>query len=159
MWVIDFEASGLSKQSYPIEVGLTNGSTEYQSLIKPMQHWLYWSYASGAVHKIKRAELLTDGTEALKVAQRLNELATNQIVYCHSVQWDGFWCNALFSDNGIKCAFEIRDIQELIADSDSTLEAFLNAQTILQSSQKFTAHRALDDALVIWKALTAALKK
>ena len=35
MWILDFEASGLSKQSYPIEVGVTNGSQSFETLIQP----------------------------------------------------------------------------------------------------------------------------
>jgi hypothetical protein len=153
MWIIDFEASGLSKQSYPIEVGLTNGSDDYQALIKPMDHWQYWSEEAEAVHRITRIQLESDGLNPAHVAHILNHKLSEQTVYCDSVQWDGFWCNVLFSDNGIHQRFEVRDIQEFIKDSDDRLEAFLAARNKLENTDDYTIHRALDDAKIIWKAL------
>lgn len=153
MWIIDFEASGLSKQSYPIEVGLTNGSDEYQALIKPMAHWQYWSDEAEAVHRITRTQLGSAGLDPAHVAHTLNHKLSEQTVYCDSVHWDSFWCNVLFSDNGIHQRFEVLDIQELLKGSDDHLGAFLAARSQLENADEYTVHRALDDAKIIWKAL------
>jgi len=158
MWIIDFEASGLSKQSYPIEVGLTNGSDEYQALIKPMAHWQYWSDEAEAVHTLSKSQLESDGLNPAHVAHTLNNKLSGQPVYCDSVQWDGFWCNVLFADNSIHQQFEILDIEELLKDSDDHLEVFLAVRSQLENADEYTVHRALDDAKIIWKALNMALK-
>lgn len=152
MWVIDFEASGLSKQSYPIEVGITNGDTEYSSLIKPMEHWLHWDYSAQAIHHLGRPRLVSDGKDALVVAQELLELIGNESVYCDSVQWDGHWMNVLFSDNSLSRLFELLDIKNLLDDSD-ILDVYLKAKNRIEASGAYTMHNALDDARVIWLAL------
>lgn len=158
MWIIDFEASGLSKQSYPIEVGLTNGSDEYQALIKPMAHWQYWSDEAEAVHTLSKSQLESDGLNPAHVAHALNNKLSGQPVYCDSVQWDGFWCNVLFADNSIHQRFEVLDIQDLIKQSDDRLETFLATRSRLENADEYTLHRALDDAKIIWQALNLALK-
>ena len=155
MWVIDFEASGLSRLSYPIEVGLTNGCTDYQALIKPMRHWNYWSDEAESVHKISRTQIQRKGIEPAQVAQELNHRLSGKVAYCDSVQWDGFWCNILYADNAIHCKFEIRDISELITDSDEKLSTFLAERAKLEQSGQVTLHRALDDAKIIRTALQA----
>ncbi len=158
MWIIDFEASGLSKQSYPIEVGITNGSDEYQALIRPMAHWQYWSDEAEAVHTLSRSQIESVGLDPAHVAHTLNNKLSGQPVYCDSVQWDAFWCNVLFADNGISRQFEVIDIQELLKDSDDHLGAFLAARSQLENADEYTVHRALDDAKIIWQALNLALK-
>ncbi|WP_445361855.1 hypothetical protein ACJJIL_10075 [Microbulbifer sp. EKSA005] len=157
MWIIDFEASGLSKQSYPIEVGLCSETVEYQALIKPMPHWSYWSDDAESIHNISRSKLESEGIDPTTVAYSLNRILSGQVVYCDALQWDSFWCNALFSDTGIHQAFELRDIQELIGGSENHLRAFINEREKLEDSDKFTVHRALDDAKIIRKALKVAL--
>ncbi|MBU3070207.1 hypothetical protein KOI40_10270 [Aestuariicella sp. G3-2] len=157
MWIIDFEASGLTKSSYPIEVGVTNGSLEYQALIRPYEHWTHWSEEAEATHHISRDSLLSEGLDPDHIAFELNNLLVDQTVYCDSVYWDNFWCNALFSDCGMSRSFKLLDIQELVLNSDSVLEAFLDHKRKLESSGNFVLHRALDDARVIHESITLAL--
>lgn len=116
MWVIDFEASGLSRKSYPIKVGVTNGDTKYSALIKPMPHWDYWDSAAQSVHNISRKELSSIGQPSSVVAVELNNILENNIVYCDCIEWDGFWGNVLFSDNALTMKFEMRDIRELLTE-------------------------------------------
>ena len=157
MWVIDFEASGLTKNSYPIEVGVTNGKFEYQAIIRPYEHWTHWSEEAEAIHHISRDSLLSEGTRPNDIAIELNGLLVDQMVYCDSLHWDHFWCNVLFSDCGVTPSFKLVDIQELVSNSDSVLEAFLGHKSKLESSGRFALHRALDDARIIQESLTLAL--
>ncbi len=61
--VLDCEASSLSKQSWPIEVGLSWIENEkvltWSSLIRPASEWDLsdWSQQSAAVHKIPYEDL------------------------------------------------------------------------------------------------------
>ena len=156
MWIIDFEASSLSRQSYPIEVGITDGENNYSSLIRPMAHWSDWNTESEAIHNIPKATLDAEGTTASEVAYKLNDLLGGQIVYCDCAEWDGFWANVLFSDNGIHQQFEIRDIQGLFDERGITLEQYLLAKQQLIESGEYTEHRALDDAVIIWQSMGRA---
>lgn len=114
MWVIDFEASGLSKKSYPIEVGITDGTEHYSSLIRPLPHWMYWEEQAEKVHNISLDEIIKNGKYSLTVATELNHLLKKSIVYCDNIQWDGFWLNVLFSDNGLSPTFQVLDIQDIL---------------------------------------------
>ena len=64
---LDFEASSLSDESYPIEIGWAgeDGSTE-QHLIRPAPGWTDWSATAEAVHRIERDQLLAEGSRATR---------------------------------------------------------------------------------------------
>ena len=72
--ILDFEASGLSQESWPIEVGLswiTNGHVQtWSSLIHPDPTWDLgdWSPQSAEVHGIPLSEL-KDAPSAAEVAE------------------------------------------------------------------------------------------
>jgi len=153
MWIIDFEASGLSKKSYPIEVGITNGTNNYSAIIKPMLHWNYWEKEAELVHNIPRSELENNGILAEIVTADLNNLVGNDTVYCDCVNWDGFWLNVLFSDNAIQPKFEILDIRTLLLDNYEKIAKYESNRTKLEASGLFQSHRALDDATMIHRAL------
>ncbi|NVP03109.1 hypothetical protein HWA77_23150, partial [Photobacterium damselae subsp. damselae] len=67
MWaILNFEASGLSEQSYPIEVGYALPDAEgYSLLINPLSsatQWNYWDdFAEQQLHHRSRQELITKG--------------------------------------------------------------------------------------------------
>ncbi len=153
MWVIDFEASGLSKKSYPIEVGVTNGLDNYSALIEPMPHWSYWDKEAELVHNIPRHELEDNGILSKTVTADLNSLVGNDIVYCDCIGWDGFWLNVLFSDNAIQPKFTIQDIRTLLLSNYDNIARYEENKAKLEASGLFQSHRALDDATIIHKAL------
>ncbi len=157
MWAIDFEASGLTRTSYPIEVGITNGQSEYHALIKPYEHWSHWSTDAEQIHHISRATLLAEGTSPGQVAREVNKILAGKNVYCDSHHWDSFWCNALFSDSGMSPSFKLLDIQDLVSSCDRILEAFLEHKSKLEHSGRFSLHRALDDAKIIQESAIFAL--
>lgn len=152
MWIIDFESSGLSKKSYPIEVGLTNGYESVAYLIKPMEHWLHWDLSAQEVHGIKKSELIHSGCKSKDVAESLNVMLRNSTVYCDSINWDGFWLNVLFSDNGISPLFKLCDIQDILKD-DEQIGTYLDVKNRLLRSGEYQEHRALDDARLIYNSL------
>lgn len=156
MWVIDFEASGLHRSSYPIQVGVTNGRIEYQSLIRPMGHWQLWDDEAEQVHGLERRMLIENGIDAAKVAQQLNELLAGHLVYCDAIQWDGFWARVLFSDNGLHQRFTLADVTSLF-ETDTQIEKVLAERTRLESSGQYYLHHAMDDARILWQALAHAL--
>lgn len=157
IWVIDFEASGLSKKSYPIEVGITNGIEHYTALIKPMIHWTYWETEAEKIHNISRNEIMKNGVDSLSVVNKLNNIIKNSKIYCDNIQWDSFWLNVLFRDNDLSPTFKISDIQDILK-TGSQWRRFESKVTELEMSDLHSKHRALDDAKVILSSLKYSLE-
>ena len=80
--VLDIEASGLGRSSYPIEVGyvLPDGHA-YCTLVQPEEDWTHWDESAAALHRITRDLLQARGLPVREVAQRLNEQLGGQTVY------------------------------------------------------------------------------
>ena len=71
---LDFEASSLSKDSYPIEVGWAgeDGSTEAH-LIRPAPDWTDWDAANGTCSKSgnsNKSDCIADGSCSLSTSDR-----------------------------------------------------------------------------------------
>lgn len=93
---LDFEASSLARNSYPIEVAwlFEDGSGEAH-LIRPQPDWTDWAAASAAIHGISRARLEAEGAPARKVAARLYEALDGHDAYASAPSWDGKWLSVL----------------------------------------------------------------
>lgn len=155
IWVVDIEASGLSPASYPIEVGVFNGLREYQSLISPAEPWTHWSPKAEELHGISRVELYKTGTSAPVVARSLNRLLGTSTVFSDHGDWDGFWLKRLFENAGIKQTFAVEDISTLLGNGQAgVFDAYLGK---LCKTKGYRAHRALNDARIIHRAVIYAL--
>lgn len=83
---LDFEASGLSSRSWPIEVGLSwieNGVVRtWGSLIKPEPNWSMeaWSPASAEVHGIDLTELESAPDAAFVAGELFRVLGSRKLV-------------------------------------------------------------------------------
>src|SRR5690606_28804075 len=72
--IIDLEASGFGRGSYPIEVGFAlEDRLVYSFLIKPAPGWEHWSEEAEQVHGITRELLQRDGKSPREIALRMNE--------------------------------------------------------------------------------------
>lgn len=69
---------------------------------------------------------------------------------------DGFWLNALFSDNGISPTFQILDLQDILK-TGRKWRLFESKMEAIEKSNIYKKHRALDDAKVIQSSLRYAL--
>jgi len=104
--VIDFEASSLDQDGYPIEVGLAlwpgpdDAIFGWSTLIQPAGDWSrhgHWSLKSAKVHGILGRELLADGQPPGRIAAALNEVLGNgTIAWCDGDAYDVHWSGALF---------------------------------------------------------------
>src|SRR5690606_14325460 len=120
--ILDFEASSLNMESYPIEVGLAVATNlnapigSWSSLIRPDAAWLDsgdWEPAAEAVHGIARASLLA-GMSARDVAVGLNRVISSVgHCWCDGGRYDGHWLKTLFRAAGMKPAFQLWDIAGL----------------------------------------------
>ncbi|NUY56482.1 hypothetical protein BZG79_12945 [Salinivibrio sp. MA427] len=161
MWVtLDFEASGLSLMSYPIEVGyvLPNGDSQ-SFLIDPSTasgHWHHWDHeAESRIHGISQKTLATEGTSVLAVCQHLNQtLAPFEHVLCDS-QWDLFWMGRLYKACYMRPSFTLMEVNQwLKKHSDLDRRDFSREMKALGPAP----HRAVEDALQIRRALESLLK-
>jgi hypothetical protein len=111
---LDFEASSLSKGSYPIEVGWAgeDGSTEAH-LIRPAPDWTDWDASAEAIHGISRQTLLEDGEPHDAVARRVLEALGPHEVYVTAPSWDGMWLSKLLRAAGLpRHAMRMQDAEE-----------------------------------------------
>lgn len=92
---IDFEASGIAPDSYPIEVAVVYPGGEYQCLIQPARYWDYWSYDAEDMHQLTREKLMSEGRPPLAVAQEMNHLFDGKIL-CSDNPADCYWFDVLY---------------------------------------------------------------
>ena len=117
---IDFEASGLSRGSFPIEIAWVGaeGAGEVH-LIRPAPAWLRpsrlsnWSSESEAVHKIPMRWLLEKGEDHAAVAVRAAEVlaAPGVTVYADS-PYDGRWLACLFATAGLSESVQVHAVTD-----------------------------------------------
>lgn len=123
--MIDFEASSLDQDSYPIEVGLALWPAPDQpilgwsALIRPAGDWTrrgHWSAASAKVHGIGRSDLFDCGRSPAWVAAALNAaLGPGSVAWCDGDAYDAHWARALFEAGRIKPLFALDDWHRLAA--------------------------------------------
>ncbi|WP_392337124.1 exonuclease domain-containing protein [Loktanella salsilacus] len=99
---VDFEASSLDAESWPIEVGLAwiaEGRVHsWSSLIRPQNDWKWsaWSEESAKIHGITRSELDTAppaGDIAREYIQRVDHIGKKAV--SDAPEWDHAWAQKL----------------------------------------------------------------
>ena len=147
-WVLDLEASGFGRGSYPIEVGFVGPDGEVGcTLIQPEPDWTAWHASAERVHGIARATLLNHGRPAAVVASWLNEQLTGQQVYCDAWAHDYVWLARLFDAAGRVPSFRLRDLRELLQADE--LARFDAARERVRQAIAVQRHRASTDARVL----------
>ena len=111
-FVIDLEASGFGRSSYPIEVGAVLGDgTPHCFLIRPEPEWMHWDVHAEAVHGIPRRTLEQRGVPVAEVATRLNQLLGEQTVYTDGWGFDWTWLAKLFEFAGASLHFQLESVR------------------------------------------------
>lgn len=150
--VIDVEASGFGRRSYPIEVGyvLPDGQARC-TLVRPLPEWTHWDDAAERTHRIPREALLRLGRPAAEVAQRLNADLAGRTVYCDGWAHDYTWLAALFEAAGAAPGFRLESVAALL--DDARLPQLAAARDAVRAELGLTRHRASSDARVLQLAL------
>ncbi|SCY71869.1 transcriptional regulator [Microvirga guangxiensis] len=168
---LDFEASSLNKESYPIEVGWVFASGGEEShLIKPAPEWTDWSPEAEATHRVTRERLIEEGTPHGEVAQRMLSVLSGHALYATAPSWDGQWLSKLLRGAGLpRHALRLQDtdiaheraivriLKEAgVPESDwaGHVQAILVDARLKDKSGGDPAHRALADAkreLCVWR--------
>lgn len=168
---LDFEASSLGKESYPIEVAWVFASGGEEShLIKPAPLWTDWDTEAEATHHLTREKLLSEGRSHEEVAQRMLDVLAGHALYATAPSWDGQWLSKLLRGAGLpRHALRLEDTdiahesaivgilkQAGVEENEaSRLAKDILAQARLKDeAEGEPAHRALADAkreLDIWR--------
>lgn len=150
--IIDIEASGFGRRSYPIEVGyvLPDGRTRC-TLIRPPAHWTHWDPGAEQVHHITRATLLTHGRAPDEVARMLNADLAGRTVYCDGWGHDYPWLAALFDEAGLAPGFKLESVRTLLDDEHLARLPALQQRALLHLG--VDRHRASNDARALQQAL------
>lgn len=117
--VLDIEASGLSEDSYPIEIGWVDldGQRCDTFLIRPEPGWTYWDpIAEETIHGISKTELQGQGISAQEAATRLSHRLTGCRVIVDAVEWDQFWMKRLFSSSTVNCDFQFCSVGDVLPE-------------------------------------------
>lgn len=155
--IIDLEASGLSRNSFPIEVGifLPTEDENYSDswLIKPAESWInerQWDFESEKIHNISLNHLKDNGLIGFDVCNKLNSLLNGTTIFSDAPDFDSMWINILFNEWKIERLFDIRGIYE--ADIKFRNVSYKEVRMLKEKIAKennLTQHRASDDAFII----------
>jgi len=160
---LDFEASSLGKQGYPIEVAwvLIDGQEE-SHLIRPDPSWNDWDDEAERIHGISRNRLVVEGRMVDDVAQRMMDALSGHTLYATAPSWDGKWLSKLLRAAGLpRHALRIEDtelahqraVQEILLAAkvpehlrDSAMREILAQVQRIDAELGGPEHRALADA-------------
>lgn len=150
--IIDVEASGFGRGSYPIEVGFVMPDGEAVcTLVRPASHWTHWDGQAERLHGLTRELLERRGRSPGEVARLLNERLRGCTVYCDGWANDYTWLAMLFDEAGLQPAFTLRHLRELLNEQDA--DQWHHTCREVRDSLQLQRHRASSDARVLQLAL------
>lgn len=155
--VLDVEASGFGRGSYPIEIGFVEpqGSL-FCCLIRPLPEWQHWDAAAEALHGISRELLQSRGRPPAWVAAELNRRLHGQTVYCDGWAHDYSWLARLFDGAQLQPSFRLQDLRTLLSEQEA--QCWHQVTTEVRAELQLQRHRASSDARVLQLALQRVRK-
>jgi hypothetical protein len=150
--IIDIEASGFGRGSFPIEIGyyMPDGQS-YCTLIRPEPGWTHWDDSAEKVHGITREILADHGKPADEVCLALNRSLRDQGVYCDGWAHDYVWLNVMYDAVGLIPSFQLKDLRELLNDCSKSLWHPTREQ--IEARLALRRHRASGDARILFETL------
>lgn len=153
---LDCEASSLSDESYPIEIGwaVDDGRPPESHLIIPHPDWTDWDPAAQAVHGISRRQLFEEGKPGPWVARRMLEVLRGHQVYSDAPE-DRRWTRKLLLACGLEDDFRIHDARALIEIEAVKRNKDINGIRNHVTRRFPNRHRAAEDAAylrALWRA-------
>lgn len=146
--IVDIEASGFGKGSYPIEVGyMSRSGQRWCSLIMPCDHWQHWNASAEQLHHIKRDTLLANGRSVKEVATHLNDVFLNQTIYSDGWLQDFTWMSSLFEEANITPHFKLQDLRSVLTPYQES--AWHHTKQVILNELQISRHRASADAQVL----------
>lgn len=166
---LDFEASSLTKHSYPIEIAwVFEDGRSRTFLIRPAPGWTDWSAKAEAIHGIPRELLEHEGAEITVIVQEMMETLIGADLVASAPSWDGKWLSALLRSGGLpRHTLRLRKSDEAFREAARASNAALTeeeiavlAEAIIQETEPgVPAHRALPDAVLEWERWKAVRER
>lgn len=146
--VLDVEASGFGRRSYPIEIGFVqpDGRT-FCKLIRPEPDWTHWDEQAAQVHHITRELLLQRGVSVQEVAATLNRELHGQTVYSDGWANDYSWIGALFDAADMSPSFRLENLRRLLTEAEA--ERWHAVKATVAAERGAQRHRASADARLL----------
>ena len=155
--IIDVEASGFGRGSYPIEVGFALEDREVQSyLIKPALGWDHWDPKAELIHGISREHLQEEGSTPREIALLLNEKLRGQTLYSDAWSFDSSWIGRLFDEAELVQRFRIETINKLLEPAE--MERWHDTKKSLWNDFGLERHRAANDVRVLQETFQRVTK-
>lgn len=150
--VLDIEASGFGRDSYPVEVGfvLPDGQT-YCTLIRPAPDWTHWDPAAEKLHHIPLATVIKHGRDVAEVARQLNARLCGLTIYCDGWAHDYVWLNVLFDAAGLTPSFKLDNLRALLTEQEAAFWGIVKKQ--ITTEMRLPRHRASSDAKILQRTL------
>lgn len=150
--IIDLEASGFGRNSYPIEVGyvLPDGSS-YCSLIRPVPHWTHWDPAAERIHHIRRDMLEHHGRDVGEIAQLLNDRLRGRTVFSDGWAHDYPWLAAIYEEAEIVPSYKLDSLRRLLTEREA--REWDAMRRVVSQEMSETRHRASADARLLQSTL------
>lgn len=148
--IIDFEATSLSKASYPIEVGVCLWTDTdlparvWGTLIQPTQKWLDtkdWTDEAFALHGISQSDLHAGKSPEQVCSELLHFCAAADVVFCDGNSHDHHWHNQLVSAADKGSGIILASLQKMLFHHE-----IFDDYEVIHLSQ-VDRHRALPDAI------------
>jgi len=146
--ILDIEASGFGRASYPIEIGyiLADGST-YCTLVRPAPAWTHWDPSAEAVHRIPRTALESHGRPVTEVARLLNDRLRGQTLYTDAWGHDFAWLSSLYEEAGMVPLFRLDSLRKLLNEDEAA--RWQRAKDQVSREFSVARHRASVDAWLL----------
>ncbi|MFY7865867.1 hypothetical protein [Roseateles sp.] len=146
--ILDVEASGFGRGSYPIEIGFVDSTgAAFCCLIQPEPEWQHWAASAESLHGITREILKRHGKPPLWVAEQINRRLAGQTVYCDAWGHDYPWLCRLFDAVEMTPSFRLADMRSLLSEAEAELWHAVLDQ--VRAEMQLRRHRASSDAMVL----------
>lgn len=146
--IIDIEASGFGKGSYPIEVGVIADNGDVHSwLVKPQDEWTHWTTEAEKLHRINRQILVEQGVPIDQIANELNALFEGQTLYSDGWGFDSGWLNLLFYCANKSIHFRLETLPKILTEYQMT--HWDDMKLSLREKYSLAHHRAGEDAQLL----------
>ena len=158
--ILDFEASGLSRFSFPVEVGFARWRgleapiESWSTLIRPDLDWIHdghWSEDAEAMHGIALDDLGA-GMPAKRVCERLNAELAGCTVCCDGLLFDQVWWMQLYEAGNLRASYHLESMIGLYHLANPGLVKWLGENADVP-------HRARQDAERLMRAFAYGMKR
>lgn len=155
MFVIDFEASSLAHNSYPIQVAVCNANDSYSAYLRPQDNWTDWNQSSQDIHNIPRQLLFDVGKPVQQVAEELDAFIGKEIAYCDGGIYDIHWANTLYEAAGMTKSWYYGDVVQYALQGQNrsvqmaTGMTWFDFKNHVAEKLELKQHDALNDVKII----------